>query len=184
MCARKAVGIMFGVLAFLVLTSCEMVENVGGSVGLANNFTIERWHSQPISHNNKILVAASPYKGENQEKIATLVVEQFSQYFNSVHLFSPETITNDSYLYARQRGYQFLVVVDTLAIEAIQDEETSATNYRKITVLLSVVDVIREQPIDKIRLTASSRAFPPATNSMEDLLMPALKAAGARLSGE
>ncbi|MEE8058747.1 MAG: DUF4823 domain-containing protein [Pseudomonadales bacterium] len=172
----------------------ETTESYARNIGVINQFHIHRWHARSISRDSRIFVVASDSNTNvktngDSNTLADVVARSLSPYFSHVSPVEKQLSITTANRLARDRRYHFLIYIDFIdsSRAAINFDEDKAdekkTNYKHLELILTVVDVVSEQTIDKIKISANKSVLNLIGTDMQSLLAKPIDRIGQDLTG-
>lgn len=164
-------------------------------IAISSQYEIRRRHSRAISRDNRISIVVSTNtvvvaNAETQQPTNTLAREfyhGFSSYFPALHCAtSPVPSIALAGAIAEKNRSNFLFYIDVISDDTSiteTDGEESKIDYKQLTLVLTIVDVLTEQVIDKIQLSAKPSLFNFGGTSLHSLLAKPIEVIAKDLTG-
>ncbi len=189
------------IIAAILLTACtpsytaDTTERYVREVGISNQFEIRRWHSRAIPSDTRISIVASTrtllsddaVSKQPGNALAEAFALGFSVYFSSLHCATapvPSMMVAKAQAEKNRSNFLFYIdVVDRKAELKGGDTEEAKVNYKQLTLVLTVVDVLTEQVIDKIQLSAKPSLFNFVGTDLNSLLAKPIDVVARELTG-
>lgn len=180
------------VVLLLALQACQpsysvdQTEYYARKIGVINQFEITRWHNRVISTDNQISVIGDTYDGVDTVFLSQVVADSLAPYFKRVTGGHSKDSLVAAMTLTKLQGNNFLIYVQvrdkSSPIDA--EEPDSTTNYGRLSLTLTLVDVVSGETVDKINLLANTSFFTFWGNEMQDLLAKPLAFVGEHLTGQ
>lgn len=169
-------GIVLAIAALLQACQssyiAERTEHYSRKIGVINQFEVSRWHNRVITTNNQISVICDDVEKVDVILLSEVIAKGLAPHFKSVTGGDSKDTIDAAIALTKIHGNNFLVYVEVVENNAIiEPEETEpTTNYSRMKLILTVVDVISETTVDKILLTAETSNLNFWGNEIPELL--------------
>ncbi len=176
--------------ATLILPACqpsytaEKTESYSRKIGVINQFEITRWHNRVITADNKISVVSDVADNVDVIVLSEVIAKGLSPYFKHVQGGESKDTVGGAIALTKVQGNNFLLYVEVADQNAViePEEAQASTNYSRMKLILTVVDVVSNTTVDKIVLTAKTSHFNFWGNELPDLLAKPIAFVGQNLT--
>ncbi len=163
-------------------------------IGIVNQFDISRWHGRILPSGSKLFVATDAMKSLDSRTLSAVFAKGLSPFFAQVTAAKHHQSIAPARSLAMKNACDFLFFIELIdsenglifaADEGRDDQaiEPSDKDYKRMQLLLVVVDVVSGQTIDKIKLSAGTAHFNFLGTDMASLLAKPVAAIGRDLTG-
>ena len=166
--------------------SVDQTEHYARKIGVINQFEITRWHNRVISTDNQISVIGDVDDGVDTVVLSQVVADILAPYFKRVTGGHSKDSLVAAMTLTKLQGNNFLMYVQVRDKNSLIDAEEpdSTTNYDRLSLTLTLVDVVSGETIDKINLQANTAHIKFWGNEVPDLLAKPLAFIGEHLTGQ
>ncbi len=174
----------------LLLQACQpsftadQTEHYSRKIGVINQFEITRWHNRVITADNQISVVSDVVDNVDVIVLSEVVAKGLSPYFKSVTGGESKDTIGGAVALTKIQGNNFLIYVEVADKNAVIEPEEAepTTNYSRMKLILTVVDVVSNTTVDKIVLTAKTSNLNFWGNELPDLLAKPIAFVGQNLT--
>ena len=185
--------IMLGMLiAFtLLLQGCQssfvidQTNHFAQKFGIIHPFEITRWHHRVLSTNNHISVVSDAVNNVDVIFLSEVIAKGLSPYFNHVQGGASRGALSDAIALTKVHGNNFLLYVEVVEANAVIEPKSvePTTNYSRMKLTLTVVDIGSDAAVEKIVVTAETPHLNFWGNEIPDLLVKPIAYIGKSLTG-
>ncbi|WP_157117993.1 DUF4823 domain-containing protein [Oceanicoccus sagamiensis] len=164
--------------------TAEQTEHYSRKIGIINQFEISRWHNRVITADNRLSVVSDNVENVDVIMLSQVVAHGLSPYFKHVVGGESKDTLPAAMALTKIQNNNYLVYIEIAEKDAIiePDEAEPTTNYSRMKLILTVVDVVSETTVDKITLTAETSNFNFWGNELPELLAKPIAFVGENLT--
>lgn len=174
----------------LILQACQpfftvdQTKHYARKIGVINQFEITRWHHRVISANNRISVVSDAVDNVDVIVLSEVIAKGLSPHFNHVQGGESKDTLGGAIALTKVQGSNFLIYVEVADLNAVIEPETvePTTNYSRMKLILTVVDVVSHTTVEKIVLTTKTSNWNFWGNEMPGLLAKPIDFVGQNLT--
>lgn len=178
-------------IAALLLSACQpsytadQTEVFARTVGVTKQFDIQRRNNRLIPVDSRVVVAAASMPEIDSSALSGVIAHGLSPYFDSAVGGYGSMSLQAARKKAISANHNYLIYVTTMkGMSASGSGNTDPhSDYTRMHLLLTVVDVLSGQTFDKIQLTAKSASWNFLGNHMNDLLAKPVAVIAQDLTG-
>ena len=175
----------------LLLQACQssfivdQTSHYARAIGIINQFEVTRWHHRVIGTNNRISVVSDAIDNVDVIFLSEVIAKGLAPYFDHVQGGASKDAIDGAIALTKVHGNNYLVYVEVADLNAVIEPDTvkPTTNYSRIQLILTVVDVVSSSTVEKILLSANTQHWSFWGDEMPGLLAKPVAFVGNSLTG-
>jgi hypothetical protein len=132
----------------------QQVNIYASNLGIINQFEISRWHNRQIQASSRISVISDNIEAVDSQALSEVVGRYLRPYFSNVGAGEVKGSLLEAMKVAKSQGNNYLVYIELEQQNTLFDvkKADASTAYNSLLISLTLVDVVANQILDKIRL--------------------------------
>ncbi|MGK0499297.1 MAG: hypothetical protein ACJAYG_000933 [Oceanicoccus sp.] len=163
----------------------QQVNIYASNLGIINQFEISRWHNRQIQASSRISVISDNIEAVDSQALSEVVGRYLRPYFSNVGAGEVKGSLLEAMKVAKSQGNNYLVYIELEQQNTLFDvkKADASTAYNSLLISLTLVDVVANQILDKIRLQTKSSFYNISGSDIDALLAKPINHIAKNLRG-